>query len=556
MLALRRTVAALPRGRDPAIARQTLTMYWLKKQHRTYSGAAGGRSPSRLAPISAAQARAPRNGVRSQDNLIPCDLAQQSRGKDFVRLVASTTVPSSWGPLPMVAFESHIGDILVVVNGVGDGHCVPIRVHDACLTGEVFGSLKCDCGPQLQMALAIQTKQKLGMVIYMPQEGRGIGLANKIAAYHMQEKHGLDTVDANLALGLPAEMRDYSVLSRVFEDLGVQSTLLMTNNPYKVEKLRAAGVSVKGTLPLVVSPTSQVTSQYLEAKRKRMGHELSEAQTKSHARPPALDGPAAALLETLHTEIRSHESSSSSNSRPFALLSFATSMDGFIAEIKETPDGGREKRPVALSGEASNVLTHHLRGAVDAILVGVGTALTDNPLLNVRQEGAGPSPQPVVLDSQLRLPPDCRLLTAEVPGGRPPTIVLCTCFEGVGAGGGENDASSSALAGKAARAAALRAAGAVVLQCRADGEGRVCLKDAWRVLRESGVRSLMIEGGAEVIMALLLEQQATKLVDRLIITQASAILGSGVSWASRSRPKLLEAHSFPLGQDAILAAKL
>jgi len=468
-----------------------------------------------------------------------------------VRLVASTTVPSSWGPLPMVAFQSHIGDILVVVNGIGDGHRVPIRVHDACLTGEVFGSLKCDCGPQLQMALAIQTKQKLGMVIYMPQEGRGIGLANKIAAYHMQEEHGMDTVDANLALGLPAEMRDYSVLDRVFEEIGVHSTLLMTNNPYKVEKLRAAGVSVLGTLPLVIHPTSQVTRKYLDVKRKRMGHDFSEAQTAPQACPPALEGQAAALLETLRTEIQSHDNTV----RPFALLSFATSMDGFIAEIKELPGGGREKRAVALSGEASSILTHHLRGAVDGILVGVGTALIDNPLLSVRREAAGPSPQPIVLDSQLRLPPSCRLLTAQVPGGRPPTVVLCTRFDDAGDGGDEGDADSSDDAGKAARAAALRAAGAEVLQCRADRHGRVCLQDAWRVLRESGVKSLMIEGGAEVITALLAEKSA-KLVDRLVVTQASAILGSGVSWASSSRPKLLDAHSFPLGQDAILAARL
>jgi len=523
MLAMWRTAAALPSG-----GRQTLAAARaLWRQRRVPATSPGGGSPSSR----------PGAATLAQDHA--------SHGKDFVRLVASTTVPSSWGPLPMVAFQSHIGDILAVVNGIGDGYRVPVRVHDACLTGEVFGSLKCDCGPQLQMALSIQTKLKLGVVVYMPQEGRGIGLANKLAAYHMQEKHGLDTVDANLALGLPAELRDYSMLGRLFAELGVRSTLLMTNNPYKLDKLRGAGVAVEGTLPLVIQPTSAVTSQYLQAKRKRMGHNLSQAQTEVGTFPQVLDGPAVALLDTLKQEIRLH----TSMSRPFVLLSFATSMDGFIAEIKEMPYGSRKNRPVTLSGEASTVLTHHLRGEVDAILVGIGTVLSDNPLLNVRQDGSGPSPQPVVLDSQFRLPPGCRLLTTQVPGGRPPTVVLGTRF----------DASSAESVGKARRAAALKAAGAVVLECRADAQGRVCLEDAWRVLHcWTGTRSLMVAGGAEIIAAVLAERKApaAKLADRLVVTQVSAILGSGVSWASQSRPNLLEAYSFPLGQDTIIAAKL
>jgi len=468
-----------------------------------------------------------------------CELPPKGSEANWVRRVASTTIPTSFGPLPMVAFQSHMGDILAVVNGIGDGHSVPVRVHDACLTGEVFGSLKCDCGQQLQMALTMQVKTKLGVVIYMPQEGRGIGLANKIAAYYMQEEHGMDTVDANLALGLPAEMRDYSVLGRVMEELGVGSVLLMTNNPFKVKELRAAGVLVAGTLPLVVAPVAASTQKYLETKRKRMQHDLPPASLAPGACPAALEGPAWDLLCSLRSEIEAHSRSAG----PFTVLSFATSLDGFIADSRTTPGGEQEQCPVALSGEESMTLTHHLRGAVDAILVGVGTVLADDPLLSVRREGAGPSPQPIVLDSHLRLPPEARLLRAAVPGGRAPTVVLCVRPED----GGDAE--------REARAAALRSAGAVLVECSAEeGTGRVCFEDAWRQLEQLGMRSLMVEGGAEVIAALL-RKRDTKLVDRLVVTQASAILGRGVSWASQSRPSLLEAHGFALGRDMILAAK-
>ena len=145
-------------------------------------------------------------------------------GEGAVTRAASVVVPSQSGPLRMVAFKAPVGDILAVVSGTGDGSRVPVRVHDACLTGEVFGSLKCDCGPQLQQTLAAQAARGLGVLVYMPQEGRGIGLANKMAAYFMQEEHGLDTVDANLAIGLPAENRDYSAVKHVLEDSGVDRT--------------------------------------------------------------------------------------------------------------------------------------------------------------------------------------------------------------------------------------------------------------------------------------------------------------------------------------------
>jgi len=452
------------------------------------------------------------------------------------RRVAKTKMPSKFGTLTVVAFHSSIGDILAVVNGLGDGRDVPVRVHDACLTGEVLGSLKCDCGLQLQMALEVQRRKQLGVIIYMPQEGRGIGLANKIAAYYLQEEHGLDTVDANLALGLPAEMRSYAPVQSVIEDLGIYSILLMTNNPYKVKQLQEAGVRVNGTIPLHAAPQAAEMHQYLEVKRKRMGHLLPNHIHQAPC-PPHSFGPnweeAMRLISTLQAKTASFYSE-----RPFTLLTFATSMDGFIGRICVGADGTTSQSAAALSGQASMTLTHHLRGCVDAILVGVGTVLTDDPKLDVRVDGAGSSPQPVVLDSHLRTPASCRLLTHKVAGGRHPLIVMCT------------DAADSA------RAEVLRAAGAIVIRCRSDAlTGRIDIFDAWARLGQLGVKSLMVEGGAEVIK-MLLQKPTSSLVNFAIITKAPTMLGQGVSWTADGCARLTDVNSFILGNDAVFTGQL
>lgn len=148
-----------------------------------------------------------------------------------------------------------------------------MRVHDACFTSEVLGSLKCDCREQLQLALEYIHNQPPGLVIYLQQEGRGIGLANKIAAYALQEK-GLDTVDANRALGLPDDCREYSAVKHILEDLGVKSIVLMTNNPRKIQQMESLGIQVTGRLPCIVNP-SEFNEGYLQAKEERMSHMLS-----------------------------------------------------------------------------------------------------------------------------------------------------------------------------------------------------------------------------------------------------------------------------------------
>jgi GTP cyclohydrolase II len=193
--------------------------------------------------------------------------------------LASATLPTRHGPLRTHVFGSlaeeggqALEHVALVRGDVTDRANVPVRVHSECMTSEVFGSLRCDCKQQLDWALAEIAHRGAGVVLYLRQEGRGIGLANKIRAYALQES-GHDTVDANRLLGLPDDARRYEVARDMLEFLRVKSVRLMTNNPAKVEGLRALGVDVTGRLPVIVPPTPHSVS-YLEAKRLRMAHDL------------------------------------------------------------------------------------------------------------------------------------------------------------------------------------------------------------------------------------------------------------------------------------------
>jgi 3,4-dihydroxy 2-butanone 4-phosphate synthase/GTP cyclohydrolase II len=198
-------------------------------------------------------------------------------GRRRVSLRADATVPTDHGSFRFLAYKDRVTgtDHIAVVSGeLGDTALV--RVHSECLTGEAFGSLKCECGPQLQAALD-SIEQDGGVVIYMRgHEGRGIGLINKLRAYALQEE-GLDTVDANLALGLPADARDYAAAAGILGDLGVSKVRLLTNNTDKVKQLRELGLDVIEQVPLIVG-VGPNNHQYLETKRDRMGHIIGEAE--------------------------------------------------------------------------------------------------------------------------------------------------------------------------------------------------------------------------------------------------------------------------------------
>jgi GTP cyclohydrolase II len=162
--------------------------------------------------------------------------------------------------------------VALVYGDIVGAEALPVRIHSECMTSEVFGSLKCDCKEQLDSALAEVAQRGAGAVLYLRQEGRGIGLANKIRAYELQAR-GADTVDANRLLGLPDDAREYHTAAHMLEHFDVKSVLLMTNNPAKVEALSALGVAVAGRLPVIVAPNPH-SRGYLETKRARMAHEL------------------------------------------------------------------------------------------------------------------------------------------------------------------------------------------------------------------------------------------------------------------------------------------
>lgn len=199
---------------------------------------------------------------------------------DRIRFEAEAKLPTIHGDFRVRGYYDTrtTADHVAIIAGNPTGDDVLIRMHSECITGEAFGSLKCECGPQLDFALEqIANDPKGGIVIYLRgQEGRGIGLLNKLKAYALQDT-GLDTVDANLALGLPSENREYGAAVSILRDLGVNSVRLMTNNPAKSDFLNQAGIKVNSYVPIIVGEAAQ-NVQYLETKRARMGHIIPEVK--------------------------------------------------------------------------------------------------------------------------------------------------------------------------------------------------------------------------------------------------------------------------------------
>lgn len=191
-----------------------------------------------------------------------------------VHFEVETTVPTEFGPLTFRGYRDRMtgSDHVAIVSGKPSKNGTLVRVHSECLTGEALGSLKCECGPQLDEALRTIAREG-GVVLYMRgHEGRGIGLVNKFKAYRLQEE-GLDTLDANLALGFPADARDYTAAARMLEDLGIESVRLLSNNPEKRRQLIEHGIHIDGLVPLVVG-LGDFNVGYLDVKRDRMGHQL------------------------------------------------------------------------------------------------------------------------------------------------------------------------------------------------------------------------------------------------------------------------------------------
>jgi GTP cyclohydrolase II len=383
------------------------------------------------------------------------------------------------GEFDLHAFETLDGSVYLalVIGSVRDRDDVLVRVHSECLTGDALGSLRCDCGVQLRTAMRIVAAEGSGVVLYATgHEGRGIGLRDKLRAYMLQDD-GADTIDANVRLGLPADARRYDGAASVIRSLGIRSIRLLSNNPAKREGLAREGVRVGELVPIATAAHARNVG-YLRTKRDRMGH-----------RPPggrALNG----AIGPVHDVSDLLGAPNPPEDRPYVVAKLAQTLDGRVA----TSTGDSRW----ISGIEERRVTHALRAAVDAVLVGIGTVLADDPQLTVRLV-PGASPIRVVLDARLRVPTTARVLDDRAAS--------CVYTTGAASPG---------------RRMALRSLGAAVRTVAASVDG-VDLPEALRDLRRRGTRTLLVEGGARVVTSLL----ARGLVDRAIVSVSPMILGAG-----------------------------
>jgi GTP cyclohydrolase II len=426
-------------------------------------------------------------------------------------------LPTEWGEFDMFLYEDcreHKEHLVLVRGRVNGQKDVLVRVHSECFTGDVLGSRRCDCGEQLSLSLRLIAEVGDGVLLYLRQEGRGIGLLKKLYAYNLQDQ-GLDTVDANLALGHQADERDYDIAAHILKDLAIRSIRLLTNNPHKIESLENLGIGITARIPLLPRVTPD-NCQYLRTKKERLHHLLD------------LDQPACRFTEDRMLLFKLGEIPAAGavcrqeRGRPLVTLTYAQSLDGSIA--------ARAGHPLAISCTESQTFTHSLRAAHDAILVGIGTVLADNPRLSVRLV-SGKNPQPVLLDSRLRFPSYANLLK----DGNCPWVITTPSAE-------------------MSRQRDLEHQGARVLRLPEGSGGGIDLSALMAKLGEMGVTTLMVEGGAQVISSFIISH----LVDQVIVTVAPVLVGglrildSSLQPRCGNFPRLSRVSFHQVGKDLVL----
>lgn len=416
-------------------------------------------------------------------------LAEAIQPSPLVTRVAETRLPTRHGTFRMVGYRGYDGTEHVALSmGVTDDAAaddpVPVRLHSECLTGDALGSRRCDCGDQLQAALAEIAASGRGALVYVRgHEGRGIGLLEKLKAYHLQDE-GMDTVDANLALGHPADTRDYAQAAAILADLGLTRVRLMSSNPTKSSALAAHGIEVVERSGMFV-PEHPENVRYLATKRARMHHD----------RPPAggaweqlLDGTVPATATTTEDQDLLNRYGPLVGSGPLVVAQLAQSLDGFIATASGESAG--------LSGPEDHTHLHRLRALVDAVLVGATTVEVDDPRLTVREVPGRGNPTRVVLDPRGRVPAASLVFT----DGEAPTLWLV---------------------GPDAEVVEPSTPGVEVV--RLDGAAP-SPTEVLAVLRERGLSRVLVEGGGRTVSSFL----DAGALDRLFVTTVPVFLGDGV----------------------------
>lgn len=399
--------------------------------------------------------------------------------------VASTRIPTRHAVFDAHAYSDELTGVDHVVLALGDladpgAGPLLVRLHSECLTGDALGSYRCDCGEQLDAAQAAIATEGRGAVVYLRgHEGRGIGLADKLRAYALQDE-GLDTLDANLALGLPVDAREYGAAVAMLADLGVSSVHLLSSNPVKQAALEAGGVEVVERTRLAV-PSRPDNVAYLRTKTERMGHDAV-----------ALDDGWRALLAGRVPEggeLADRYGALVAAGRRLVLAQLGQSLDGFIA--------ARTGDAVFVTGDADRIHLHRLRALVDAVVVGVGTVVADDPRLTVRAV-EGPNPVRVVLDPDGRAPLGAHVLS----DGDVPTLWIVADDHPI-----PGDLPSHVDVARLVR-----------------GTGAFAPSDVLAELGRRGLGRVLVEGGGVTVSRFL----AAGVLDRLLLTTAPLLVGDGV----------------------------